>query len=677
MNKFLVIALIFAGNCLYSVEDPYVWLEKSDSADTQQWLKDQREKFEEYMQKSTVHSAIEERLVEVWQYDRYTVPKRVGNRLFFLAKAASQEYERLYVQEGIQGTPKLLFDPQAITTDTIMTIAHFCPSPDGQSVAIGFMQNGSDCLIWKVMDIDTAEFHADAVPRINFAEVVWSPDCLGFYCSKFDTQGRAAVYYHALHTKADDDLLVYEDKDHPDRIPAPLLSHDGRYLLITTRIGCQAKSGFLIKDLSQKESPITELLAPGHAKYIYLHNEQTKLFFLTDENAPLGKIITLDLLLKTSQTFLPEGNFPLMAFVPVGSKFVAAYLEDGYGTLKVLDGHGTYLHTIPLPDKGTIFDPNDNLLLVGSPKHQELLFGFTNFIQPTKIYCYHIESKELQCIKEPKTNFSPDDYRVSQIFYPSKDGTKIPLSIVHKKNLPIDGKVPTLLYGYGGFGVSILPKFDPTKLVWADRGGIFSIANIRGGEEYGKKWHDAAMLHNKQTCFDDFIAAAEWLIANGITDAPHLAIKGRSNGGLLVAACMIQRPELFGVVSVECGVLDMLRFHLFTVGWAWMVEYGNPEDPTDFATLYRYSPYHNLQRGVNYPATLVSTAEFDDRVVPLHSYKFTAALQAANGGSRPVLLQLETKAGHGRGRTTSQMINECANIYTFILEQLEANGRSS
>lgn len=656
-----------------AVEDKFAWLEDSDDIETEKWLDEQTSLFERYIDDCSHRSSIKERLTEISQHEHYEVPQRIGGNYFFLKRLPTQEQSALYVQEGADGAPRMLFDPQSIQSEDIIAIDDFSPSSDSRYAAIGLKENGSDWITWKVLDTATAQFKADIVQKSKFFRVVWSPDSQGFYYSKFGKTAQEGIFYHALGTTQNEDLLVFEDPAHAEHLSNLALSSDDRYLVVQNSAGCDSRNGVWLKDLADTNAAFKEVVAPGLAKYVYLHNQGSTFFFLTDKDAPLGKIISFDLSnasIDASHTFIAEGLCLLETLVPVGDKFVAAYQKDSYGLLKVFDLQGTELHSIDLPEKGTVYAPYRNLSLVGSPEHEDLLFGLTNFIQPTQIYRYHTESRSLDVFKAAQTNFSADDYIIKQVFYASKDGTRVPMSIVHRKGLVFHGDTPTLLYGYGGFEISIIPEFNPSHCAWIERGGVLAIANIRGGSEYGQEWHLGGAGHNKQNCFDDFIAAAEWLIENEYTSSSKLAIQGRSNGGLLVAACVTQRPDLFGAASVEVGVLDMLRFHLFTVGWAWTVEFGNPDDPEDFAVLYKYSPYHNLRKGTRYPSTLVSTAKHDDRVVPLHSFKFTAALQEANAGPHPALLRLDTKAGHGCGRSVSQEIDEWADIHSFLLREL-------
>ena len=476
------------------------------------------------------------------------------------------------------------------------------------------------------------------------------------------------MYYHRLDTPQSEDILIYDRPDKKEWGFWGQVSEDGRYLIVNVWQGTERKNLVFYKDLQKENSQVVELISEFEASYSFIDNDRDTFWFSTDFNAPKSRVIAIDLKNPSKenwQEIIPEAEETIENVSLVHNKFIVNYLKDARSLIKFFSLDGTASRELELPDIGSVRGFN------GKRTDKETFYSFTSFTTPTTIYRYNLETNKNEIFRQPKVDFNPADYEVKQVFYNSKDGTKIPMFITHKKGIKLDGNNPTLLYGYGGFNISITPSFSIRNIVWMEMGGVYAVPNIRGGGEYGKQWHQAGMKHKKQNVFDEFIAAAEWLIENKYTNNQKLAIFGGSNGGLLVGACMTQRPELFGAALPAVGVLDMLRFDKFTIGWAWRPEYGDPANPEEFKTLYAYSPLHNIKPGTSYPATLIITADTDDRVVPAHSFKFTAALQAAQAGDEPILIRIETKAGHGAGKPTAKIIEEVSDRFAFLTKVLD------
>lgn len=654
------------------VKDPYIWLENNESQETQTWLADQKSRFEDYLKPLKTHEQIKKQLYNILQYESYNVPICSQGRLFYRIRKPTQERSALYMQTDDDSSPKLLIDPQKLCDTAEISLTGYVVSPNGKYLAFGLSENGSDKNIWKILDIATGENLSDHVEEVKFSNVTWGKDSQGFFYSLFGANTSNGIYYHRLGSTQHDDVEVYQEKNHNGIMHLSFVNEDGKYLMIYVYLRTGMTNGIVIKNLDNPESTFQEVIPCGKASYGYVSNKNNEFYFLTDDQASNGKIVAIDINQPgtTQRDVLPETKYPLTEVMAVGKEYIVSYLENGYSSLKVFDSEWNWMRDITLPGIGTVILSQKHQSDSDSHSPTEFYFGFTNFVQPMTIYRYDVSTDTLKVFKQPITTFNSDEYCTKQVFYPSKDGTQVPMFLVYRKDCDIEKTTETLLYGYGGFGNALTPAFNPAHFAWVERGGILAIANIRGGAEYGEKWHLDGCRKNKQNSFDDFIAAAEWLIAEGYTIPSKLAISGQSNGGLLVAACLLQRPDLFGAASVEVGVLDMLRFHLFSVGWSWVGEYGNPDNPEDFEVLYKYSPYHNVREGVCYPSTLVSTADHDDRVVPLHSYKFAAALQEAQGGPNPILLNVETNVGHGAGSSVSKLINQWAKIQTFLLNEL-------
>jgi len=671
---FQLLLLFIAGPLLAqellssSVPDPYRWLEDSHHPRTQEWLNDQQNLFNQYIQSNSHRGEIKKTLQRLLDYESYSIPVCSAGSIFFKQRLPGENQPALYVQNGLEGAPRLLINPNAMSVSQTIALADFSPSPDGKRVAFGLAESGSDWTKWGIMDVATRETTSDCLERIKFFPVVWSPDGQGLFYTRLDGDDVYRIYYHALGATQASDPLIYENPAGPEFFPTLSISSDQHYLIVNLMLGSSGANAILYRVLEQPDAPFLSLLTMKTGNYSYLCNDGTAFYFWTNQDAPMGKVITLDAQSGNQEEIIPESPHALDQVHAVGKYFVAAFFEHAISRLKLYDRQGKEIRKIELPEMGSVAFAG--AASSSEDQNGEIFLSLTHFVQPPLIYHYKIETDQLEVFKQPKLTFNPEDYETLQVFYSSQDGTQIPMFIVHKKGLELTGDHELLLYGYGGFAISCTPSYSNLHMAWLENGGIFALANIRGGGEYGKKWHEAGRKDKKQNSFDDFISAAEWLIGHGYTNASKLAIRGASNGGLLTAACINQRPDLFGAALVEVGVLDMLRFHLFTVGRFWMVEYGNPEDPEDFKVLFRYSPYHNVQKSRPYPPILIVTGDHDDRVVPLHSYKYTAALQEALDGKGSILLRVDRQGGHGAGKSLSQWIEEAADILSFLKFEL-------
>lgn len=663
------------------VADPYRWLEEPDSEETRAWIAAQNRLTDAFLQEAPLRDQIRQRLRKLWDYERYSLPYREGGRYFFRKNDGLQNQSVLYAADNFQEEPRLLIDPNLLSKDGTIALQSYAPSPDGKYLAYALSHGGSDWLEWHVLDLDTGKEVGDVIKWSKFSGAAWTHDGKGFFYSAYDApedgqELEAAnyfqkLYYHRIGDRQDQDALVYHRPDHKEWGFSGRVTDDGRYLVITVWKGTDDTSLIFYKDLSRSDAEVVELISAFEHEYEFIDNDGEVFWFKTDRDASRGRVIAIDLNRAEPEHYreiIPEAPETLQGIDVVGSNFLALYLKDAHSQLRVFDLEGAPQRIVKLPQMGTVH------LSDGKRGDSETFFSFTSFTTPSAIYRYDVRTDKSAILFEPTVDFKSDDYVTKQVFYTSRDGTRVPMFITHQKGIKIDGQLPTYLYGYGGFDISLTPEFSVSQAVWMELGGVFAVANIRGGGEYGEDWHAAGTKTNKQNVFDDFIAAAQWLVDNGYTRPSRLAIGGRSNGGLLVGACMIQRPDLFGAVDAGVGVMDMLRFHKFTIGWAWTDDYGSPENPEEFLALRAYSPLHNLQPGNEYPATLITTADHDDRVVPAHSFKFAAALQHAQGGAAPTLIRIETRAGHGAGKPTEKLIDEIADRYAFITRVLGVSG---
>jgi prolyl oligopeptidase len=659
------------------VADPYRPLENPDSPESRKWIEAEDKVTFDFLNTIPEREGIKKRLTEVWDYERFGVPFKEDGRYFFSKNSGLQNQNVIYTTKNFSEKPGQLLDPNVLAKDGTVALGGLEITDDAKFMAYGLSTAGSDWQQWKVREVETGKDRPDQIDWVKFSGASWKKDGSGFFYSRYDKPDeqnklRSQVYghklfFHQLGTLQEKDKLVYERPDQKEWLFNAGVTDDGHYLIITVQRGTDPKNRIFYKDLIDPNSKVIELLDKADAQYSFLDNDGPTLWFRTDLDAPLGRIIAID----TSKgppwrvkELVPQSNDKLEGVSVVGDRFVAVYLHDAHSAIKLLKLDGSADGEIALPGLGTAGG------FGGKRKDRETFYSFTSFTTPTSIFRYNFDKRASEPLFQPKVKFNPSDYTTEQVFYNSADGTRVPMFISYKKGMKRDGQNPTYLYGYGGFDISLTPSFSPATLVWMEMGGIFASANLRGGGEYGEKWHEAGMLHVKQNVFDDFIAAAQYLIDNRYTSTPKLAIGGGSNGGLLVGACLTQRPDLFGAALPAVGVMDMLRFQKFTIGWAWTSDYGSSEKKEDFPFLYAYSPLHHIAKGACYPPTLVTTADHDDRVVPAHSFKFAATLQAAQGCDKPTLIRIETKAGHGAGKPTTKVIEETADRWAFLVKEL-------
>lgn len=669
------------------VADHYRWLEDPDSEETKAWVEAQNQITFGYLGEIEAREAIKQRLTKLWNYEKYGSPFKEGNRYFYFKNDGLQNQSVLYTLTSLDAEPTVLLDPNTLSEDGTIALSGLSISNDGKLMAYGLATSGSDWNEWKVRDVETGKDLSDQINWVKFSGASWTHDGQGFFYSRYDQPNEATkledanyyqkLYYHKLGTEQAEDKLIYERLDQKEWMFGAGVTEDGRYLIISVDRGTDPKNLVFYKDLQIPDSPIVELISEFEASYSFIDNDGETFWFRTDLDAPRGRVIAIDIKNPPSsplgkggdnegwQEIIPQTAETLESVGVLNNQFVADYLKDARSSIKIFNLDGTFVREVELPGIGSAGG------FGGKRYDTETFYTYTSFTTPNTIYRYDMVSGESTLFRQPNVEFNPEEYETKQVFYSSKDGTQVPMFITHKKGLELDGNNPTYLYGYGGFNVSLTPNFSISRLVWMEMGGVYAIANLRGGGEYGEDWHQAGIKLNKQNVFDDFIAAAEWLIGNNYTKPEKLAIAGGSNGGLLVGACMTQRPDLFGAALPAVGVMDMLRFHKFTIGWAWCSDYGSPENPEEFNALYAYSPLHNLKPGTAYPATMITTADHDDRVVPAHSFKFAAALQEAHGGEKPVLIRIETKAGHGAGKPTSKIIEELADEWAFLVRALD------
>ena len=664
------------------VPDPYRWLEDPDSPESRAWIEAQNRLTAAYLADIPARGTIRERLTKLWNYPKYGTPFRRGRRYFFFKNDGLQNQSVLYRQASLTADPETLLDPNLLSEDGTVAISTLAVSDDGRLLAYGTSASGSDWEEFRVRDVATARDLSDHLKWIKFSGASWTKDAAGFFYSRYpeptnkaltDVNRFQRVYYHRLGTDQSQDRLVYERPDQPDWGMNAEVTDDGRYAVLNVWLGTDRRNRVYYLDLKDPKRPkvtgdVVRLLDDFDASYGFVGNDGPVFYFLTDLDAPRKRIVAIDTRHPERARWrevIPQGPDVLDGIQIVHDTFVANYMHDASSRLRLFGLDGRFVKELGLPTLGSIGG------ISGERKDDEMFYAFTSFLYPTTIFRYDFKTGGTSVFKAPTIDFDPSGYETQQVFYASKDGTRVPMFITHKKGLRLDGSNPTYLYGYGGFNISLTPSFSVAMLVWLEMGGVYAVPNLRGGGEYGEEWHQGGMHEKKQNVFDDFIAAAEYLIAQGYTAPSKLAIAGGSNGGLLVGAAITQRPELFGATLPAVGVMDMLRFHKFTIGWAWVTDYGSADSAAQFPYLYKYSPLHNIRVGTRYPATLVTTADHDDRVVPGHSFKFTAALQAAQAGPQPVLIEIETKAGHGAGKPTSKLIEEQADRMAFLVKNLE------
>ncbi len=674
------------------VSDPFRWLEDTESSETADWVAAQNKATFGYLEKIPQRESIKQRLTEIWNYERFGLPDKFGENYFFTYNDGLQNQSVLYVSKQSDGSDKrILLDPNALAADGTVALTDWQVREDGKVVAYSLASAGSDWNTWYVRDVDTGKDLDDKVEWVKFSSAAWTKDGTGFFYSRYDEPKKdeqfsginyfQKLYFHRLGTAQSEDQLIYHRPDEKEWGFSAQVSDDGDLLVISVWRGTEDRNLVYVAPLPNGQ--VTEatkkplpLIGEFDASYTFLGNDikdssQQTLYFLTDKDAATRQIQAISFEMKADElanrnvtSVIGPREETIESASLLKNQLFLNYLVDATSEIERFDLNGKSLGKIRLPGLGSVTG------FATRREHDETYYSFTNYITPPTIYRYDIDKQATDVWKDTKVDFDVTEYETKRVFYPSKDGTKIPMILSYKKGTERNGPLPTILYAYGGFNISVVPRYSPANMVWLEMGGLYAVANLRGGGEYGRDWHEAGMFDKKQNVFDDFISGAEYLIQEKLTTSDKLAISGRSNGGLLVGATMVQRPELFAAALPGVGVMDMLRFHKFTIGWAWTSEYGSSDDAKQFPALHAYSPYHNLKDGVDYPATLITTADHDDRVVPGHSFKFAARLQQAHVGKAPVLIRIETSAGHGAGTSTTKLIEQTADTYAFLVDNL-------
>ena len=660
------------------VTDPYRWLEDTESEETANWVEAQNKVTFDYLRNISTRQPIVDRLTSLWNYERFGRPFKRGDFYFYSHNNGLQNQSVLYVTNSLESEARVLLDPNQWSQEGTKALSSYAPSPNGKLMAYSISSAGSDWREWHVLNVETGERLDDHIQWSKFSSASWANDNSGFYYSRYDepkegeefsgTNYFQKLYFHKIGTSQSEDQLIYQRADQKEWGFGGYVTEDGNYLIISVWKGSDRKNQLFYKDLTKADAKVVELISGFDADYDFIGNDRNRFWILTDLDAPQKRVVEIDLNEPSRnnwQTLIEEAEHRLESISNTGGHFIVQYLQDAQNRVYVFAEDGSPIREVELPGVGSTSG------FGGKRAETETFYSFTNYVTPTRIYHYNIETGESELYKEPDVVFAPDHYETKQVFVTSKDGTKVPMFVTSKKGLKLNGKNPTILYGYGGFDISLTPGFSVANLVWLEMGGIYAVANLRGGGEYGLRWHEAGMRDNKQNVFDDFISCAEWLQEEKYTNTSNLAIRGGSNGGLLVGACITQRPDLFGAAIPAVGVMDMLRYHKFTIGWAWVGEYGSSDEGHQFNTLIKYSPLHNLRPGTNYPPTMVTTADHDDRVVPGHSFKFAAQLQYCHQGKNPVLIRIEESAGHGAGTPTSKRIDAAADVFAFLTEVLK------
>lgn len=667
------------------VNDPYRWLEDAGSAQTRDWIQSQNQLTHAFLDNHAARDQIKQRLSTLWDFPRSTAPRKANGIYFQLENNGLQDQDVLYVMSELGGDKRILLDPNKLSSDGTVALTNWEVSRDAALLAYAISSSGSDWQVWHIQDVNTGEDLHDRIDWCKFTNVAWKHDSSGFYYSRYDQPAESEafaevnlnqkVFFHLIGTSQDQDQLIYQRPDQPEWGFDAMLSDDGDFLILEVSQGTDVRNRLFYKNIGL-DGEFVELIPRLEAKYRFIANDGSIFYLWTDFETPRGRLIAVDIndAGKTSwKTIIPEEDDTLETIKLIDRQFIALYLHDAHHQVKRFGITGEFLGQVYLPAIGSIFYADLDKYIFGGREDDEFFFTFNSFIIPPTVMRCSLKDDSCETINSPDIDFDPHLFNIHQVFVDSKDGTQVPMFLIHRRNLDKSGQHPALLYGYGGFNISITPNFLVHRLLWLELGGVLAVANLRGGGEYGEEWHLAGSILNKQNVFDDFISCAEYLIDEGYTSPAKLVIEGRSNGGLLVGACMIQRPELFAAALPAVGVMDMLRFHKFTIGWAWVSDYGSVDDPEQFKVLYSYSPLHNIKPGVSYPATLVTTADHDDRVVPGHSFKFIAALQEAQVGDAPVLIRIQTKSGHGFGKPVSLQIDELSDIYAFLVKVLQIN----
>ncbi|RYY62728.1 MAG: S9 family peptidase [Chitinophagaceae bacterium] len=658
------------------VDDPYRWLEDDNADATKAWVKEENAVTNGYLSTIPFREDVRKRLEELWNYPKYSSPFKKGDHYYFFKNDGLQNQAILYRQKGLDGEPEVFLDPNTLSETGIAALGGLGFNKSGKYLAYSIAMAGSDWQEVYVMNTETKQLLADTVKYVKFSGFSWIKDD-GFYYSGYDKPDEKSrlskqnqfhkIFYHKIGTPQSQDQLIYQDRDHPLRYHGAQLTEDERYLVVGVSEGTSG-SEIWYRDLQDPSQQAFTLLVPGFkTEASVIDNVGEKFLMQTNDGSPNYKVVLIDPKSPAKEnwkTIIPEKKEALQGVSTGGGMLFAQYLKDASTQVFQYNLEGKLVREIRLPGIGTASG------FGGEKEDREFFYTYTSFATPSNIYRYDIASGKSELFRSTEVKINTADFVTEQVFFKSKDGTKVPMFLTHKKGIRLDGSNPLLLYGYGGFNVPVTPGFSVSNAFFIEQGGIYVVVNLRGGSEYGEEWHRQGMLDKKQNVFDDFIGAAEYLIAKKYTSPGKLAIRGGSNGGLLVGAAMTQRPELFRVALPAVGVMDMLRYHKFTVGWGWSTEYGNADSAAQFPYLYKYSPYHNLKKGVKYPATMVTTADHDDRVVPAHSFKFAARLQEYNSGNNPVLIRIDTDAGHGAGKPTSKMIDEAADTWSFVMKNL-------
>ncbi len=658
------------------VPDPYRWLEDDNSAETKVWVEAQNKVTFEYLNTIPQRESIRKRLTELWNYEKYGAPFKRGNKYFYYKNDGLQNQSVLYIADSIEDPGRVFLDPNKLAADGTAALSGVSFTHDGKYMAYGVAFSGSDRTEWHVKDVATGQDLNDTLRPNRQGGIAWMKDNSGFFYSRFPDAEKGKelksqnffqkLYFHKIGTPQDEDYVVYERPDNKEYFVGSGVTEDGNFLIINVGKGTGPQNMVYFKNLTMEKAPIIPVVDELKNDYSFVGNDGSKFYFKTDLDAPRARLVMRDVLDRSAgwKEVVPQAAETLQSVDFLNNQFVLNYLKDAYTQIKIVDLGGKFVREVKLPGIGTAGG------FGGDRFDTETFYSYSSYNSPPTIYRYDMKSGKSTLFRQAKVGFNPKDYVVKQVKYTSKDGTTVPMFIVHKNGIKLDGNNPTLLYGYGGFNISQTPGFSVSRVVWMEMGGVFAVANLRGGAEYGESWHEAGTKLKKQNVFNDFISAGEWLIANKYTNNKKLAIQGGSNGGLLVGAVLNQRPDLFGAALPAVGVMDMLRFTKFTIGWAWTSDYGSPEKEDEFRALYAYSPYHNVKPGTKYPATMVTTADHDDRVFPAHSFKYAAALQAAQAGDAPTIIRIETKAGHGAGKPTAKVIEEQADIYGFLFKNL-------
>ncbi len=658
------------------VADPYRWMEQTDSTETRAWIDAENKLTDSYLATIPQREKIKNRLTEIWNYERYSAPSKVANYYIYSKNDGLQNQSVLYKASSIDDPGSVFFDPNKLTTDGTAALSGSSFTEDGKLWAYGVAVAGSDRTEWHIMDVGSGKLLPDTLVPNRQGGIAWLKDNSGFYYNGYPAIEKGQelkgttffpkIYFHKLGTKQSDDPIIYERPDNKEYFSRAEISEDGNWLIIVVGKGTERMNMVYFKNLTMEKAGIVPLVTDLKNSWNFIGNDGAEFYFEADKDASRGKVVKVNVLARTPiwNDVIPESADTLDGVQFINNQFVLNYLSDAHTKIKIYETSGKFVRDVELPGIGTAGG------FGGKRADTETFYSYSSFNAPPTIYRYDMKAGKSTVFRKANVKFDPTAYEVEQIFYASKDGTRVPMFIVHKKGIKLDGTNPTILYGYGGFNIPSTPGFSISRIAWMEMGGVYAVACIRGGSEYGKTWWQGGSRLNKQNVFDDFAYAGMWLIDNKYTSNTKLAIQGGSNGGLLVGAVLNQHPELFAAALPAVGVMDMLRFDKFTIGYAWKSDYGDPMDPTDFKAMYAYSPYHNAKPGTKYPATLVTTADHDDRVFPAHSFKYTAAMQYAQTGDAPVLIRIQVRGGHGAGLPTALQIEQQADIYGFLVKNL-------